>query len=129
MAKLLLDSSIIVDYLRRKDKDQTILYKLIRDEAKNELYISIITHTECYAGKSIWESADVRKALEILLSGLKILSLDERNSEMAGKLKAQYNTNIADAIIAATSIIHNLYLVTLNTKDFEKIVDLRLFNK
>lgn len=124
MAKILLDTSVIVDYLRRKDKERTILHLLAQDG--NELYISIITHAECYAGKSIWESKDARNALEVFLSGLKILSLEEKISEKAGGIKAKYSTEIPDAVIAATAISHKLKLATLNTKDFEKIKGIKL---
>jgi len=129
MAKILLDTSIIVDYLRRKDKDQTTLYKLTLDEAKNELYISIITHAECYAGKSVWESEDVKRALEIILSGFKILSLEEKISEKTGEIKAKYGTNIPDAAIAATAIAHKLIFATLNVKDFEDIEGIKFFKE
>ncbi len=124
MAKILLDTSVIVDYLRRVDKDQTILQQLAQN--KNELYISIVTHTECYAGKNIWESEDARYALGVFLSGLKILSLEEKTSEKAGEIKAKFGTKIPDAIIAATAISFKLQLATLNARDFEKIKNIKL---
>ena len=127
MAKILLDTSIVVDYLRRKDKYKTILYQLINDESKHQLFISIITHTECYAGKSIWESEYAKKVLELFLSGFKILTLEEKISEKTGEIKARYNTSIPDSIIAATAIHHKLELATLNIKDFESIKGIKLF--
>lgn len=119
MAKILIDTSVIIDYFRRTDKERSFLQQLSPSE--NEFYISIITHTECFAGKSIWENENAKKALEIFLSGFKILSLEEKTSEQAGKIKAKFGTKIPDAIIAATAIVWQLKLFTLNRKDFEKI--------
>lgn len=125
MRGFLADSSIIIDYLRQKDKDKTILFKL--GQKNLPIYASIIAHAECYAGKSIWEEKAAKEALKIVFSGIKILPLEEIISQKAGEISARYNLQIVDAIIAATSIIHNLDLVTLNTKDFEKVAGIKLF--
>ena len=44
MGKILIDTSIIIDHLRLKNKKQTILYKLFQN--KYSLFASILTHTE-----------------------------------------------------------------------------------
>lgn len=125
MTKILVDTSIIIDFLRRKDRESSIFYNLLRD--KYELYASIITHTECYAGKRVWENKYAMDELELLLSRIKILPLQENISKKAGEIKAKNGIAILDAIIAATSIVHNLNLATLNTKDFAKIKGIKLF--
>lgn len=123
--KLLLDSSVIVDFLRVKDKNSTILQRLA--DKNYQLYISIITHTELYAGKRTWESTAAGKELELVLSGLEILNLDTTISKNAGKIRSEYNLEIADAIIAATAIFHKLDLATLNIKHFAKVKGVKLF--
>jgi len=55
------------------------------------------------------------------------LELEENISMRAGEIKAKYNLDLIDAIIGATAILHNLDLVTLNIKDFEKIRGIKLF--
>jgi len=122
--KVLLDTSVIIDFLRRKDKEQTLLVILAQKEI--HLYISIITHTELYAGKSIWENKKAKEELQTLFSGMKILPLEHNISQKAGEVKAKYNLNLLDAIVAATSIIHKLDLSTLNIKDFDKIKEINL---
>lgn len=124
MGKILIDTSIIIDHLRLKDKTQTILYKLFQE--KHDLFASILTHTESYAGKSIWEKESVRNHLKNILSGIKILPLEENVSEKAGGIRAKYNTDIIDAIIASTALHHNMTLATLNVKDFQKIPGLKM---
>lgn len=126
MAKIVLDTSIIIDFQRRKDKENTLLFKLAKQE--HQLYASIVTYAESYAGKSVWERKKVEKELEILFSGIKTLSLDNEIAKKSGEIKAKYDIDIVDAIIAATAIHHNLQLATLNTKDFEKIDKINLFS-
>ncbi|MEK7616609.1 MAG: type II toxin-antitoxin system VapC family toxin [Patescibacteria group bacterium] len=125
MMGLLIDTSIILDFLRQKDKSKTIYIKL--EQSQTNLYISIISPTELYSGKSIWEKNTAREDLELVLSGLQILKLDEIISKNAGELRAQYGLGIGDAIIAQTAIFHKLKLATLNVKDFEKIKGIKLY--
>lgn len=123
--KLLLDTSVIIDFLRRKDKGNTLLYKL----SKEKLYISIVTHTELFCGKSVWENKQAKKEIEDLFSGITILPLGTEISEKAGKIKAlSHNISILDCIIGATALSNNLELVTLNTKDFDVIDGLELYS-
>ncbi len=127
MNKVLLDSSVIIDFLRVKNKNSTILGQVANKNYK--LYISIISHTELYAGKRIWRLKRARKELEFVLSGIEVLNIDKIISKNAGKIRSDYNLEIADAIIAATVLSHKLALATLNIKDFEKINGLKLFIK
>jgi predicted nucleic acid-binding protein len=124
MSKILLDTSILIDHLRVKGKNQTIFYKLF--ESKATLFISILTHTECYAGKGVWENRTERDYLKNVLSGITILSLEENTSEKAGEIRAKYGLTLADAIIAATALSNKLPLATLNIKDFEKVKNLKI---
>ena len=122
--KLLLDTSVIIDFLRRKDKENSLLFNLSREM----FYISIVTHTELYSGKSVWEKNEKKQALEDVLDGITVLTLDNKISQTAGKIKAYHHTiSFVDAIIAATALDYNIPLVTLNTKDFESIEGLNLF--
>lgn len=125
MSRILLDSSIIIDLLRRKDKTQTLLHKLTLQGY--HLAIAIITHAELYSGKSIWEKQKAREELETILQYIEIISIDKSISEKAGEIRAHYQINLLDAIIASTAIHHNLSLATLNIKDFEKIPKLKLY--
>ncbi|OGG03855.1 hypothetical protein A2W14_04920 [Candidatus Gottesmanbacteria bacterium RBG_16_37_8] len=126
MRKLLLDTSIIIDFLRHKDKEETHLYKL----SEEDLYMSIITHTELYAGKSVWEKKTARKELEELFSGIDILPLNQEISILAGQIKAFHqNLTLLDCLIAATAVYFKLDLVTFNTKDFGVLKEVRLFKE
>jgi len=124
MSQWLLDTSVVIDFLRRKDKENTLFYKL----SSRLLFISIVTHTEIFAGKSVWEKSATRKIVNEVLSELEIIPLTRDISEKAGYIKAHRpEVSIIDAIIAATSLMNNKQLVTLNTKHFEKIAGIKIF--
>ncbi len=123
MIKILLDTSIIIDFLRRKDKENTLLYSIVK--RGYQPFVSIITHTELYAGKSVWENKRAQEELEALFSGIQLMPLESEISQKAGELKVKYNMNLLDAIIAATALVNKLEVFTLDTKDFEKIKEIK----
>jgi len=123
--QLLLDTSVIIDFLRNPEKKAALLFKLAQE--KYSLSISIITHTELYAGASVWNSDRARTELEVLFGGITILAISEVISQEAGKIRATYKTDLIDALIAATAISHGLPLVTFNTKHFGSIEGLELY--
>lgn len=125
MKKVLLDTSILIDFLRRKSKSDSLFVKLLQQ--KYQLYISIVTHTELFSGKTIWGNEKLHQEIEILCSGLHILPLETEISKKTGKIRAQNNTTIIDGVIAATAINHGLNLVTLNLKDFQNIEGISLY--
>ena len=65
------------------------------------------------------------------LENLPVLSILPQISEMAVNLVKTYclshKLELADALIAATTIHHNVELYTLNRKDFEYIPNLKLY--
>ena len=126
MKGILVDTSIVIDFLRQKDKDQTVLVNL--EKSSHQLFVSIITHTESYSGKSIWERKEAMEALKLVLSSKKILPIDEKISEKAGEIRAKYDKHLGDAVVAATALYHKLELATLNIKDFKKISGLKLLS-
>ena len=123
MKQLVVDTSVIIDFLRTKNKADTLLYEI----AQEDLSISIVTHTELYAGKSVWENSEAKEALEKVLAGMSLVTLDKRISERAGHIKSYSNISLIDALIAATALVGNIELVTLNIKDFEKVKGIKLF--
>lgn len=125
--KILLDTSIIIDFIRQKDKTKTYFYKLALKK-ENSFHISIITKAELYAGQSVWKNAKARNDLEIILSKISISALTHIISINSGKFKALYGVDLIDGIIAATAITHKLPLATLNRKHFSKIPSLKLLS-
>lgn len=125
--EVLLDTSVLIDFLRQKDKQETWFYFLARQG--RQLAVSIITHTELFAGGSVWEKPKARKELEAIFAGISLIPLNQEISILAGKIRVKNKTDLIDAIIAATAVSEKITLATLNPKHFKKIPGLRLVKK
>lgn len=121
---LLVDTSVITDFLRKNNKKESLFYKKV-DEGES-LAVSIITHTELYTGKGVWENQVAQKEMALLFSGLTILPLETNVSTQAGKLRAKYKIDLIDAIIAATALESKLKLITMNKRYFLTIKGLKV---
>ena len=123
MASSLLDTNIIINYLRKDKKTVSFL------EQHKIPKISVITVAELYQGA---KDKKELKNLKKLLSYFKILPLDKNSSSLAIKLLEKYYLShsliILDALIAATAIENNLTLITANIKHFKMIKKLKLKN-
>ena len=127
MSKVLVDTSVLVDFLRSKNKTETWFIRMA--VRRNLFYISIITHAELLSGKSVWQKREARRELDDLLSDLQLIELGQNISEHAGSLRAALGIGLLDAIIAATAINHGLPLATFNAKHFQGIKELELYEE
>ena len=123
--KLMIDSTILIDYFRKTDKDNS---QLVRHSTEYKtLYISCITEFEIITGATpaqldFWNS---------MLKGLTILSFDSKAARLASQIVKQLklkrkSIDKPDLFIAATAMAHGLTFDTANRKHFEHIDDLRL---
>jgi len=120
-----LDSSILIDYFRKSQKENSTWYKL--SQKHQSFAVSIITTFEVLSGatpaqKSFWDSVFVN---------LTILPFDLHTNEKAVQIYKRLKSNgnlidLPDLFIAATAIAHELPLATLNIKHFERITELIL---
>lgn len=123
---LLLDASVIIDFLRIKDKSGSLFYKLTFEDSK--FLASIVTHAELYSGKSVWENKVAYDELGIIFENVEIASLTREVSVYAGEIRAKYDLDLVDAIIASTAIQLGIPLVTFNVKHFSRVKNLSLFD-
>jgi predicted nucleic acid-binding protein len=59
---------------------------------------------------------------------MQILPLDDAVAARAIALRQARKLGLADAIIAATALVHHLRLVTRNEEDFKHVAGLRVVN-
>ena len=126
--KIMLDSSILIEYFRKTDKSKSILVK--HSMAYDKLYISTITEFEIINGATpaqldFWNN---------MLTGFTILDFDSKTAKQAAVVVQQLkqkrkSIDKPDLFIAATAISHGLILDTLNKKHFEFIDDLDLLKE
>ncbi len=122
---ILIDTSILIDYFRKSNKDNSKLIELLRQGYKFQ--ISAVTEYEIYAGATVDQEAFWRT----LLNTIGVVFFDSKAVEIAVKVNTALKRKrkqiaIADLFIAATAISNDLPLSTLNKKHFERIDNLKL---
>lgn len=118
---LLLDTDVIIDYLRGQVDAVAYLESLA-----NPLLVSVVTVAELYSGV---REGEEREALEIFLSAFERVPVSEEIAVKGGLYRRDYGKShkigLADALIAATAEIRGATLVTLNTKHFPMITSVK----
>lgn len=126
--KLMVDSTILIDYFRKTDKANSKLVSHFKNYGR--LYISSVTEFEVVNGATkvhlqFWDG---------MLARFTILDFDTKAASQAADIVAQLKTkrrtiDKPDLFIAATAVVHGLALDTLNIKHFTHIDSLNLLTK
>ena len=126
----LLDTNILSAHLRRP---AGLTHRFIQHSGR--LYTSGICLGELYVWAyrpqdSSRRLASIRHMLRYEVS---VIDFDVHCAERFGQTRAELRrqgieVGTVDLMIASAALVHNLALVTHNTKDFENIPDLRLEN-
>lgn len=128
--KIIVDTNILIDFSRkRKKKEEKLFWPQLVSFAKKEghqLIIPSICLFEFFAGKEMEASENVKKA-DNLLSDMIILDINEEISRKAGELfrKYEFEIGVVDYLLAATALVLDGSLVTLNKKHFQNIKGLK----
>jgi len=120
----LLDTCILVDFLRGNKS----IYDILVNNKNVNLSISTITMMELVLGAlNKKEVLYIQKAF----SNINIIYINEEISKLGQKLLINYNKShnllIDDALIAATSLVTKLELMTYNKADFQYIPNIKLY--
>lgn len=124
-SKVLIDTPIIIDFLRKGHKDKTILWSL------RQQYVCVMSSVTLFELLVSAKTAQHQEAINKLCCWIDILPFDERSAEISAEiyisLKNQNNLiEFRDIFIAATAKQYQLKLATLNTKHFTRIENLQL---
>jgi predicted nucleic acid-binding protein len=122
---LLCDTNILIEIY----KDNQKIIDTVKQIGQANIAVSDVTCAELlYGARNKTELKIFRKDLDTLTA----LPILPEISKMAVELVEQYCLShklaLPDALIAATSIYHQLYLYTLNIKDFIFIKEVKLFH-
>lgn len=117
---MLLDSNILI-YGGKGDHP---LLDVILDRADLAAASVTVIETPGFHGLS----ADEQRWLAETFDRIKVLPLDNDVVAQAIALRQQRRIALADAVIAATALVHNLPLVTRYTNDFRGIAGLKLID-
>jgi len=124
---ILIDTDIVIDYLRNRDKSSTELIKLVQD---HELFLSSISEFELYLGA---KTARHQTDLEMIFTSVSVIPFDFGCGKIAAEIwkdirSRHQHLEIKDIFIASIAIRHHLWLHTFNKKHFQGIVNLQLWN-
>lgn len=121
---ILCDTNILIEFY----KGNPAIVQELRQIGAAQLAISVITQAELYYGAlNKAELLRIQKHLNLLHN----LPIDPQISNRFTELMVQYSLShklaIPDALIAATALVNDLELYTLNIKDFRFIENLKLY--
>ena len=118
------DSNIFIEIFRKNFSIRSELEKIGHD---NIILSDVIKAELLYGAKNKQELQSIRDYLNNYLS----LSIQSEISKMAVGFIENYclsqRLNLPDALIAATAVYHDIELFTLNTKDFQFIPNMKLY--
>jgi len=126
--KIILDTSVLIEYFRKGNKENTLLYKLGKDDFNYA--VSIFTVFEIYKG--------VNKERQLifwntLLEKYDVIEYKEKENNQAIEIYKNLKSRnklieLPDILIAATTIANNLKIATINLKHFDRIEGLEIIN-
>ena len=125
MMKIVVDSSILIDYLRNGTKWQDFLNNAPRD---TELFLPTIVIFELFSGKSSKKNS-ASKDIVNLFKKFAQIELTESIARKAGELYRDIGKHIdaGDYIIAASALEIRGAILTLNKKHFKQIPNLSIY--
>ncbi len=123
--RVLADTSVLIEYFRKYNKADSMLYKLSKEF---DICISSITAFEFLSGTN----QSNKEAIKELLKRLDIINFDLDCADIAGNIYRQLKTenkiiDTADILIGATALKLSVPLATLNLKHFERIKGLEFY--
>ncbi len=119
------DTGIFIEHLRAKDKLSTTLYKISENTS---IFISAVTVYELYMGATTKEK---EQDVSVITENFIVLSFTDAVAQKAAEIYHKLRLSnqmieFRDIFIAATCIVNELPLVTLNKKHFKRIEGLKI---
>ena len=125
MTMILCDTNIFIEIYRRNSTVRAVVVDKIGYE---NIVVSDVTRAELFYGA--FNKAELQMIRKDL-SKIPTLHIDPYISNVAVELVEKYclshKTDLEDALIAATAIVHSIELYTLNIKDFAFIPGIKLY--
>ena len=129
--RFMLDTNICIYAIKHKP-EQVFIH--LKEHNPDDVCISSVTYAELVYGVAKSKSVEKnRLALSLLLSNIEIMDFDSSAAESYGKIRAdleKQGTPIGplDMMIAGHAKSLGYTVVTNNTKEFERVADLKLEN-
>ncbi len=123
---ILLDSSILIDYFRKKNKEKSAFVGLAK--SRRTFAVSVITRFEVLTGSSEFHREFWNTFFEDIQTIPITVEVVDRAIEINRPLKSNNKLiSFPDLLIAATAVSNDLPFATLNAEHFNRIPELKLF--
>ena len=120
--KILIDSNIAIGYIGNRLNVQAMnKLDIIFD---GEFHISVINKIELLGYPNLDKNEEEK--FNLLIDHSIIHPIDNKTIEKTIAIRKKYKIKLPDAIIAATCLVNELTILTLNIKDFENIEGLKV---
>jgi len=120
----LIDTNVIIDYL--SGKYETSILDWLDLQFEQGVNISVINRIEALAFQ--FTDAEEHRLMHEFIAGSVVLPLNEPVADQTIQVRLETKAKLPDAIIAATALVFNMTLLTRNTSDFKKIINLKVLN-
>ncbi len=124
---ILIDTSIVIEYLRSTKREKTNFIQLFK---QYDIFLSVISVFELFNGA---KDQNKKQDIDIIIGAINIqnftIETAKISSEIYRNLRKQNKIiEFRDILIAATSIQYNMPIATLNIKHFERIENLQIID-
>ncbi len=129
MENILIDTDVVIEYLRSKDKPSTELINLL--QAEHDVFLSSISEFELFLGV---KTDRHRNDLEIIFNEVDVIAFDFGCGEIAADIwkslqSTHQHVEIKDIFIASVAINNDMWLRTFNKKHFQRIKKLKIWDQ
>ena len=120
--RYLIDTNILIYFLQGEE----VAVSFFKDVMEREICISLINKIEVLAFPDISENEEIE--IKHFLLNFVTLNVDDMIAEETIRIRKKFKLKLGDALISATSIVHDAILVSRNEKDFSKVEGLKFLN-
>jgi len=125
--RILIDTSIVIDYLRSHNRNNTVFVNLFNNY---ELCISVISIFELYNGAT---SEDKKQEIVTLSEEIEVIDFTIETAKIASDLYLDLRRKnklieFRDILIASTALLFDIKIATLNRKHFDRIEKLEIID-
>lgn len=120
--KYLIDANVIIDYYGKRLplKGATFIESIVTP------FISVITEMELLGWYRI--SNEEKEKLQSFVNDVTIIQIERGVVQKTIELRQSHKIKLPDAIIAATALANELYLISHNSADFKNINGLHVID-
>jgi hypothetical protein len=121
--KILIDTNIAIGYIGNRLSLQSM--DKLDPVFDGEYHLSVINKIELLGYPDLEQNEEDR--FNLLIDHSVLHQIDNKIIDKTISIRKQHKIKLPDAIIAATCLVNGLDVLTHNTKDFENIVGLKVY--